>query len=171
MSLAALAAIASPATAKEGFFVVGWSHGRIEQGMSRESVEAILSQQGINFSDDPTFGPSFDTGDRKYHIGFCNGELAYASWLLSDNTQILRSMAQRVNVEGFRVQSTSVDYGYNDRINSENLGLNIFLSHPSNNKAYRVTYHIYPINGQIQLRDTRYGHSCQPDAEDVRESN
>lgn len=161
---AALILISSAANAREPFVVLGWADGNIVQGMPRGEVEALLVRNGHELTDGPPFGPTFVYEDREYMLGFCDGVLTSASWLTSDNEQFLRSLSQRVNNEGFAVFRTSVSGQYNDRLNSDYYQLSIELSHPEGDRLYTISYDLYEVNGQITLRDSRYGYNCEPRA-------
>lgn len=146
---------------REQFVAVVLEVDKITQGMKRSQVEAVLNKHDLQIDDTPPFGPSFNDGGQRYSLEFCNDELSYASWVLPNNERFLRSFDQRTNKEGFDAFSINASVTHDDRRNSDSSVMNIHLYHPSGAKAFTITYHLFPDNAQIALRDSRYGHNCK----------
>jgi hypothetical protein len=144
-------------------FVAGfWGFDEIKQGMKRSQVEAVLKKQDLRIDDTPPFGPFFKDGDQTYMMDFCNNELTFFSWSLQNNEQFLKSFDQRTNREGFETFSINASVTHDERRNSDSSVMDIDLYHPGGTKAYTITYHLFPENAQIDLRDSRYGFNCEP---------
>ena len=146
---------------REQFVVVFLGLDEIKQGMKRSQVEAVLNKHDLQIDDTPPFGPSFKDGGQSYSLQFCNDELTYASWMLPNNEQFLRSFDQRTNKEGFEAFSINASVTHDDRRNSDSPAMNIDLYHSSGAKAFTITYHLFSDNAQIDLRDSRYGYNCK----------
>lgn len=143
------------ATAQKPWNLFWLSHG-LHQGMS----EAEFNQKAVEhqFSVKPLM-PGSDTksvkiNDTEYWLLFCGGRLTYASWLLDNNDDLIKSLDERVNSQGFRLVEYKVKSSYNDATQTESNNFNMRYENPE--LAYSVTYDLFSINGQVTVEDSAY---------------
>ncbi|WP_394728163.1 hypothetical protein [Altererythrobacter sp. GH1-8] len=137
------------------------SHG-IHQGMT----EAEFNEKAVeyNFKVEPlTAGDDtkvVKAGDTDYWLLFCDGKLTYASWTFDTNEELIKSLNERINKQGFRMANYEVSSQYNDATGQEFNQFTMRLDNPE--RAYSVTYVLFEANGQVTVEDTEYDdtHGC-----------
>ncbi|WP_057883972.1 hypothetical protein [Tsuneonella troitsensis] len=143
-----------------------WLLGGLHQGMTEDEFNAaVVSNKAVVTNPIPnSITKGVKIGGTDYWVMFCNGELTYASWILNNNDELLKSMSERVNQQGFKLSNYKVASGYNDAAKTDNNGLEMRFENPE--REFSVTYNLFPGNGQITLQDSRYDDSfnCAKDA-------
>lgn len=135
--------------------------------MSRADLMKLAERE--NYKATYPFGgesPTFDISGTNYTLGFCEDQLTYASWMISTNEELIKSINKRQNEEGFRLVRGVASVSYDDATKNELSQLSLDLRHPENATAYSVEYTMFEHNSQIDLIDTRFDDSlnCTPEA-------
>ena len=153
--LACTAPIHSATPSNDGF----WVARDIVQGMSEADFFSFVKDQKLTVTyplkDQLTKEVTVD--GTSYWLDFCNNRLTYASWNVSDNAKLLKSIDQRVNKMGFRLSTFTPTSSYSDSISTDLYQLEIRLTKPG--MRYSVTYDVFESNSQITLEDTDYDDS------------
>lgn len=157
------AALASSAVAQKPWEKFWLPYG-ISQGITEAEFEEKAAQNKLTVSyplGDETKSIKFD--DTEYWLNFCNGKLTYASWLIDTNDELIKSMNERINEQGFTLANMTVQSSYSDARKKDDNTLEMRLVHPA--KAYSVTYNLYSANGQITVEDIAHDDSygCEGD--------
>lgn len=143
-----------------------WVAGEIRQGMSEAQFEKYTADADLEVTKPFSSGmtKSVKVGENTYWLGFCDGLLSYASWTIDTNEKYLKSMNQRVNVEGFKLASFDVSSGYSDATNTDMNEMALRFEH--NSRDYSVIYRQYGMNSQVTYEDSNHddSHSCEGDA-------
>lgn len=133
-----------------------WVSYGIQQGMTEAEFESVVAQQKLSV----TYPiPNQDTkavtiGDATYWLDFCDGRLTYASWFLDNNDELIKSMDERVNRQGFRLADFKVSSSYSDGLKKDLNQFSLRFEHPE--KQFSVTYDQFSENGQVHVEDTNY---------------
>lgn len=141
-----------------------WLPYGISQGMTEAEFDEKVAENKLTVSypiGGDTKSIKFD--DTEYWLNFCNGKLTYASWTIDTNDELIKSMNERINEQGFTLANMTVASSYSDSRKTDDNTLRMRLVHPE--KAYSVTYQLFSTNGQITLEDTAHDDSfgCEGD--------
>ena len=150
-----LLASAAQAIAQKPWNLFWLSHG-IHQGMSEAEFnqKAIEHQFSVKTPIPGSDVKSITLDETEYWLSFCEGTLIYASWLFKNNEELIKSLNERVNSQGFKLIEYNVNSTYNDATQTESNNFKMRFENPE--RAYSVTYDLFNANGQITLEDTAY---------------
>ena len=131
------------------------SHG-IHQGMSEDEFNQTASDNRFTIKPLPPDSATkiVKTAEKEYWLLFCDGRLTYASWIIDTNDELIKSLNERLNNQGFKLTSYKASSHYNDASSEEQNQFTMRLENPE--REYSVTYDIFSRNGQVTVEDTAF---------------